>query len=423
MTAQVAVMNKLGIALATDSAVTVSTVSSDSEKTDKIYLSSDKLFRLSDVAPVAIMTSGEANFLGMPWETVVKLYREQLGEKTFPKLSGYAKDFFRFVCANTKMFPQSVRDAFVRQLIINLLRDVQQSSYKTDVSDSGSVASMSSIIRHVVDQSLEETKKSPRIVGFGPAMDRTLRAKYGRLIAQERGSIFKGHRLSVPTKRALDDLVIESIVREIFGFMETGIVFAGFGEDEYMPVCLECEVEGMVQNKLRYSLDETQVSWQFPSWIDYFGQTDEVETFLDGVSPGFRSYMKKEIDNFVVDVIHAFERESGQKLNSRQSQNLLSILNKKWDDLWEKWDQGENKSWSPIYNMVESQPKDELAATAEMLVNLAKFRLHVNPEEETVGGPTDVAIITKGDGFVWVKKKQYYPAELNPHKTGRGAAG
>jgi len=33
--------------------------------------------------------------------------------------------------------------------------------------------------------------------------------------------------------------------------------------------------------------------------------------------------------------------------------------------------------------------------------------------EETVGGPIDVAVISKGDGFVWIKRKHYFRPELN----------
>jgi hypothetical protein len=34
-------------------------------------------------------------------------------------------------------------------------------------------------------------------------------------------------------------------------------------------------------------------------------------------------------------------------------------------------------------------------------------------EAETVGGPIDVAIISKGDGFIWIKRKQYFDSKLN----------
>ncbi len=59
-------------------------------------------------------------------------------------------------------------------------------------------------------------------------------------------------------------------------------------------------------------------------------------------------------------------------------------------------------------------PKDELAAMAEALVSLTSFKRKVTMESETVGGPIDVAVISKGDGFVWIKRKHYFDAELNP---------
>jgi hypothetical protein len=35
-------------------------------------------------------------------------------------------------------------------------------------------------------------------------------------------------------------------------------------------------------------------------------------------------------------------------------------------------------------------------------------------DAETVGGPIDVAVISKGDGFIWIKRKHYFKSELNP---------
>jgi hypothetical protein len=37
----------------------------------------------------------------------------------------------------------------------------------------------------------------------------------------------------------------------------------------------------------------------------------------------------------------------------------------------------------------------------------------MSPGEETVGGPVDVAFISKGDGFVWIKRKHYFKPDLN----------
>ncbi len=51
---------------------------------------------------------------------------------------------------------------------------------------------------------------------------------------------------------------------------------------------------------------------------------------------------------------------------------------------------------------------------AETLVNLASFRQKVSMSVETVGGPVDVAVISKGDGFVWIKRKNYFELDQNP---------
>ncbi|MFV9630695.1 MAG: hypothetical protein ACNYWM_06465 [Methanosarcinales archaeon] len=68
----------------------------------------------------------------------------------------------------------------------------------------------------------------------------------------------------------------------------------------------------------------------------------------------------------------------------------------------------------PVTSVVSMLPKDELAAMAEALVNLTFFKRKVSMETETVGGPIDVAVISKGDGFIWIKKKHYFKPELNP---------
>ena len=36
------------------------------------------------------------------------------------------------------------------------------------------------------------------------------------------------------------------------------------------------------------------------------------------------------------------------------------------------------------------------------------LKRHVTTDEESVGGPVDVAVVTKCDGFVWIKRKHYF---------------
>ena len=57
--------------------------------------------------------------------------------------------------------------------------------------------------------------------------------------------------------------------------------------------------------------------------------------------------------------------------------------------------------------------KEDLADMAESLVRMTSLKRHITSEEESVGGAVDVAVITKGDGFIWIKRKHYFTAELN----------
>jgi len=84
-----------------------------------------------------------------------------------------------------------------------------------------------------------------------------------------------------------------------------------------------------------------------------------------------------------------------------------------------EWQRQTDRFSTPIVLNVSVLPKDELGAMAESLVNLTKFRLRVSPERETVSGPIDVAVISKGDGFVWLKRKHYFQPELNPRILSR----
>ena len=57
----------------------------------------------------------------------------------------------------------------------------------------------------------------------------------------------------------------------------------------------------------------------------------------------------------------------------------------------------------------------ELAQVASTLVGLSSFEQQMSLNRETVGGPVDVAVISKGDGLIWIDRKHYFRKELNSH--------
>jgi hypothetical protein len=67
----------------------------------------------------------------------------------------------------------------------------------------------------------------------------------------------------------------------------------------------------------------------------------------------------------------------------------------------------------PTLTAVSTLPKEELAELAGALVNITSLKRKFGMERETVGGPIDVAVISKGDGFIWINRKHYFKPELN----------
>ncbi len=67
-----------------------------------------------------------------------------------------------------------------------------------------------------------------------------------------------------------------------------------------------------------------------------------------------------------------------------------------------------------ILMVVPPMPIQDAIDLAEFLVETTiKYRRFL-PGAPIVGGPVEIAVITKHEGFKWVKRKHYYDSELNP---------
>jgi hypothetical protein len=106
-------------------------------------------------------------------------------------------------------------------------------------------------------------------------------------------------------------------------------------------------------------------------------------------------------------------------LTKKRKEALLTDLKKVGEDIVQVFNQvivehKREKHIIPIVRAVSVLPKEELASMAEALVNLTSTKRRVTLDAETVGGPIDVAVISKGDGFIWIKRKHYFDADKNP---------
>jgi len=76
----------------------------------------------------------------------------------------------------------------------------------------------------------------------------------------------------------------------------------------------------------------------------------------------------------------------------------------------------------PLRRVLGVLPVNEMAELAETLINLQSLKERVTKRSESVGGPVDVAVITKSEGLVWVKRKHYFDISLNSRYLARQQA-
>jgi hypothetical protein len=150
-----------------------------------------------------------------------------------------------------------------------------------------------------------------------------------------------------------------------------------------------------------------------------FAQSQMVSTFIEGIDPFFwnilRTYLLGLFDEYpdlLIDSVPGLGDDEKHDLSAKLREKSRTVL----DDFLQKTETYKMQHHvNPIIEAVAVLPKDDLAEMAESLVSLTSFKQRVSLDIETVGGPIDVAVISKGDGFIWIKRKHYFDKELNPH--------
>lgn len=61
----------------------------------------------------------------------------------------------------------------------------------------------------------------------------------------------------------------------------------------------------------------------------------------------------------------------------------------------------------------DPMPTGDAIALADFLVDTTKRYVHFLKGADTVGGDTDIATVTRFEGFKWIRRKHHYPRDLN----------
>lgn len=432
MTAEVAILNKTAVALAADSAVTIS-IGNDQQKT---FDSEDKLFELTQSNAIGIMINNGMSFLEAPLSVLIKDYRNNA--VNFDHVRDAADGFLRYLNEFAKTSPDRVckqsTDRDIYPLFQNI-RDKALAAWRQEVFQDDGVSmkeeysqnppDFASILSQKIDQQIQyfgtlvENMKDARFVGEEEFELPQEEVEQITLAAETELS-----SASNAQQKLAVDLAIKVIGKNATALSSTGIIFAGFGKEDLFPTLISIDIYGVHGRRLKY-FEHEMIDIDrdgHKARVLPFAQREMVERFLYGLD----GEIKTEITKFCKETVSQISDEILNSLNMEEDEKATLTNQARMAEaafITRLGDEGFNSvhedSRSEIEEMVEFMPKPEMARMAEALVNLTSIKRRVSRGFETVGGPIDVAVISKAEGFVWVKRKHYFPSELNQRYFGR----
>ena len=405
MTAIVAVLNRHAVAIAADSAVTMG-------NTHKVVNSANKIFTLSKYNPVAVMTYNNAAFMGTPWDIIIKEYRKQLRDKSFPTLEKYLKDFIQFL-HNRSFFCDGKTQKYFMISLLGFFLEI----CRNNVARSKNIEP-----ENVREEMLEEELRTCLISNRSAKLCIEFKSytykKFKKYAYNDIEKYARDHKIS--NVELLCESFYYYIAAEFPKAIYTGLVFVGYGESEIYPSVIPIIITMGIDNRLEYYIDERKVSCISKNGLDAaivpFAQIDVTQTIVRGINPSFQDIIYDVIDksiksysNVITDILDsntstANVSEAVKRLD--KDAIIKNITKQIGDEMYTRYTK-------PLLETVVSLDKEDMANMAESFISLTSLVRRMQPGEETVGGPVDVAVISKGDGFIWINRKHYFKPELN----------
>jgi hypothetical protein len=422
MTAVVGILNKHAVAIAADSAVTIG-----GNGGRKIFNKANKVFALSKQHPVGIMIYNSASFMTTPWETIIKVYRKQLNSTSFPTLKAYEQDFIAFLRTKNFYTDAEMQTTFLENFALDIVNSVINdiATHKKGLIENLSAESRVQflvILEEQIDNLISiwrvQTDFCSEFEDYTIEMFTTYSNQIFERINQYRfiaNGIVISVELLVKIKLAVFSILKAKEELSIF----TGLIFTGFGEDEIYPQLIPINISIVVDNRLRFYVNENRaasISNNNNGAICPFAQTDVIDTILTGIDPSLDTIYLNNFDVLFKRYNQAILDSIGEE-NPLLSEQIRNLNTKAIVDEFHALNQKiklENHI-NPLMNAVSNLAKEDLSEMAESLIYLTYLKRRITFAEESVGGPVDVAVISKGDGFVWIKRKHYFKPELNQH--------
>ena len=396
MTSEILILTPSAVALAADSAITI--------ENRKTLNGVNKLFMLSNKPPMGMMTYNLSNFSNIPLETLIKEFRTKIKKEDLTSVIEFMDKFNEFLedLVKNQLYTCSFKDKvtnFVHPFNLNQISKMDEKTFEN-------------IIKNIPND-----------------WDYNIFGEDTELIIENLNKYNEIFINAIPNYENFknQDEILE-LFKKFFVYKEfiepfTGIVIAGFNENRLFPSYVEFNINYLFDDKFTFKKNNEMDILGNQVHVRPFAQGDVIDTFLGNMDNNTKlkiiNYVNNIYDNYTVNLIEAFNNNSN--LNDDEKQKFINeiskiklannLLNNSFEDFL---DQLRHDHATPILASISALPKEELSNLAESLIKITSIKRKVQSDLETVGGPVDVAIITRGDGFIWTKRKHYFNSDLNP---------
>lgn len=414
MTAEIGILNKTAIVLAGDSAVTIG----DGKK---VYNTANKIFQLTHKGTVGIMIYNQANWMGIPLETVIKTFYKEFGDSTLAALDDYRNSFIKFLKSNFyKHISPNVEENLVKEKCIQNLsalievavdlleEEINGGKISKPTDESAEVKEiakrMTLLSKYMVN---EARKKKSRMIEFKGYRLTSFKTKFSPTIKDIVSKFLKEQKIKYSPaflSRLISLLYYDIVVSLTDSDNYSGVVIAGFGHDEIFPKIIEFKLGEVFENRLRIeTVKKGEINDNTVAIISPFAQRDMVDTFMQGIEPRLQRKLYSILDGEFKNLASQIGSDyniSDPKLHSRFEESFNNIRRSFFEYKDKRYVQ-------PIVDTVSFLNKEGIIELAESLVNITSLKRKTSSDIESVGGPVDIALITKGDGFQWIKRKEF----------------
>jgi len=422
MTALVGILNKRAAVIAADSAVTISR--GDNKK---VINTANKIFRLSKTEPIGVMIYGSADFMNIPWEVIIKLYRDKNAGKSFDTVQEYVNDFINFLRHEKHCIDKDSQSSYLSLEALRFYYGIShgaKADYEEAMENNTDNVNDAKTLLKCVNDKLKRVEHSCKKEGVGSDFeDYSLQQfqNYAKEAIEKLEKMCKRDKMPGAKSKWVKGFYNYIISKLYFDY--TGVVFVGYGNDDIYPTIIPLKIAGFVDNRLRFLIEESDtIKNDNDACVCPYAQTDIMTSFMKGIHPEMYTTVLEKVDNSI-DAAKQKMMDSFAKAGATDKQ-LTKLKETSCDDLYEKFKE-EIKSFmydtfvTGILGAVGSFNIEDMITMAESLISITNLQRHITLTEESVGGPVDVAVITKSEGFVWVNHKQWFQQQMNPQMMER----